>query len=116
MKMEQLSIFDIISEPFSTPLARPKKAISMFDSQEHELHPVEPWMSRLLPNGEYYIILDGMYMLVMCATRKKVPKELLFIHYEIDGQTYAATGVGICNDAEEYEDFSEEGECDEDFS
>lgn len=101
MIAEQLSIFDILAEPFATPRVKPEKAISMFDNGEHELHNVEPWMTRLLPNGEYFILLDSVYMLVLCATQKKVPKDLLFCHYKIGDKVYYATGVGIDKDADE---------------
>lgn len=96
MIAQQLSIFDIISEASETPTV----AVSMFDNQEHELHPIKPWMSNLLPQGEYYILCAAL-PLVLCATNEKVPPEMRYRHFTIGEKVYAATGVGKDYDAEE---------------
>ena len=105
MITEQISIFDILAEMNAAPTV----AISMFDNQEYEMSPVEPWMKNLLPDGEYCISLGGMYTMVLCAARK-VPKELLFCYYKVGDTVYMATGVGIDKDAEEEPE--EENACD----
>lgn len=102
---EQISIFDILAEMAK----KPSVAVSMMDNQEYELKELEPWMSALLPNGEYCISLAGMYTMVLCAARKKVPEEMKFCHYKVGDKVYSATGVGIERDAEE--DPSEEEYC-----
>ena len=107
MIAEQISIFDILAEMTTAPAV----AVSMFDNQEHELHEVEPWMSRILPDGEYYITLGGMYTMVLSAVRKAVPKELHFCHYKINDKVYSATGVGIDKGADDDLDEDDSCEC-----
>ena len=96
MIAEQISIFDILAEMAAVPVA-----VSMFDNKEHELRPAEPWMRNILPDGEYYFSLGGMYTMVLSAVRKKVPKDLNFCHYKIGDSVYMATGIGVERDADE---------------
>lgn len=97
MRTEQISIFDILAEMESKRIV----AVSMLDNQEYETQPIEPWMRNLLPDGEYYFTLGGMYTMVLCAVRKKPSKDLSFCYYKVGDTIYMATGVGIDKDAEE---------------
>ena len=96
----QISLFDLLREA-SEP---PKTAISMFDGREYDVYPLMPWMERILPQGEYYILSDK-YSLVLCkSTDKTIPPEMFYRHFTVGDVTYAAVGVGIGDDEDE-EDF-----------
>lgn len=97
----QLSFFDLIKEIEDAP----KIATSMFDGQKLEVFPIKDWMARLLPQGEGYVLCAN-HPLVLCRTDEEVTSEMKYRHFIIDGNIYAATGVGKDEgcDEEEAED------------
>lgn len=98
----QISFFDILS---SAELTEPEVAISMFDGQEYTVFPLKEWMSRLLPEGEFYVLCGG-HPLVLCRSEETAPLEMKYRYYTIGNKVYAATGVGKDDD-----DAEDEFEC-----
>lgn len=100
----QLSFFDTLYEASKTP----KFAFSMMDGQKHSLCAIEPWMLKIMPQGEYYILCAG-HALVLCKNDETVVPEMRYRYFTVGGDVYAATGVGRGNDTE----FDETEECEE---
>ena len=99
--INQISFIDLIKAMEDGP----KFATSMFDGQKLEVFPIKSWMARLLPQGEGYVLCAN-HPLVLCRTDEEVTPEMKYRHFIIDGNIYAATGVGKdenCDD-EEVED------------
>lgn len=56
----------------------------------------EPWMARLVPNGEY-VVRVGQHPLVLRPTplqESQIPEGHRYYHYTIGGQVYAGIFVG----------------------
>lgn len=98
----QMSLFDLLDEE---TLKKPEVAVSLFDGGEHTVYPLKEWMSRILPQGEYYILMGNLPS-VLCATTEKVQPEMKYRYYQIGDKVYAATGVGKDYDTEEESDCS----------
>lgn len=103
----QISLFDILDEK---ALNTPETAVSMFDGQEYTVYPLTEWMSHMLPQGEYYILLDK-YTLVLCKNKGEIDPYMTYRYYTIGDTVYAATGVGVGDGDEDLEE--DIGCCDE---
>ena len=86
----QLSLFDDL---FSTEKVI---AVNCFTSQQVQTEPVEDWMQRLVPDGDYAITVGGHPMVLrrLKAAKPKIPKGLEFCHYRISGVPYSGVFVG----------------------
>lgn len=91
----QLSFFDAIDKAAISPV----NAISLLTNQVYCLHQLEPWMAKIIPQGEYYVLCAG-HPLVLCETKEKVEPEMMYRHYKINGKIYAATAVGRDKDCD----------------
>lgn len=97
--VNQLSFFDVIDNP----LKMPTTALCMLTDKLYRVHELEPWMARIVPSGEFYVLCAG-HPLVLCETKEKVEPEMLYRHYRIGGKIYAAVGVGKDGECVEDED------------
>lgn len=97
----QISLFDLLDEK---TLSSPETAVSMFDGKEHAVYPLTEWMSRMLPQGEFFILVDK-YTLVLCKNKGEIDPYMTYRYYTIGDTVYAATGVGVG------EEEPEEDEC-----
>ena len=74
---------------FAPPPITGTPAISLFDNTTHSSEQPSEWMKRLVPDGEY-VVMVGTHPLVMRKTKLAVE----FYHYLIDGAVYAGIFVG----------------------
>lgn len=84
---EQISLFDLHPED---TMAR-----CSMDGRTAPANRPEPWMKRLVPNGEYFVCV-GDYPLVLkpVPTQEEgIPEGHHYYHYIIDGQVYAGVFV-----------------------
>ena len=84
----QITIFDILEEIKE----KVKVAIALFDDKEHELHPVEPWMARVVPEAEYAMLCDN-HKLVLYKSYDIITPEMRYRYYRVGGTIYASVGV-----------------------
>ena len=85
---EQISLFDLLPEG---TVAR-----CSMDGRTAPANRPEPWMKRLVPNGEYFVRVGG-HPLVLKPTRiqeEDIPEGHQYYHYTIGGQVYAGVYVG----------------------
>lgn len=85
----QLTLFD--GELLGHP-----PAVNLFDHGELQTKDVADWMMRMLPRGEF-LVMVGKYPCVLQRTKLKpeeVSKGLEFCHYLIGGAVYSGTFVG----------------------
>ena len=85
---EQISLFDLLPED---TMAR-----CSMDGRTAPANRPEPWMKRLVPNGEYFVRV-GDHPLVLKPTRiqeEDIPEGHQYYHYTIGGQVYAGVYVG----------------------
>lgn len=85
---EQISLFDLLPEG---TVAR-----CSMDGRTAPAYWPEPWMKRLVPNGEYFVRV-GDHPLVLKPTRMQeedIPEGHQYYHYTIGGQVYAGVYVG----------------------
>lgn len=56
----------------------------------------EPWMKRLVPNGEYFVRVGDHPLFLKSAPTKEedISEGHRYYHYIIDGQVYAGVFVG----------------------
>ena len=94
---------------FALPVVGDKIAVSCFDGQQIKVKDLEPWMVKLVPDGECTVDI-GTHPMVL----KKVPiKESeiqeghQFYHFLIGGKVYAGIFVG------RYDDDNEDAELEE---
>lgn len=88
MEYEQLSMFAMNVDPVI--------AICCMDGQPARASLVEPWMSAIIPSGEYAVQIAG-HPLVLRRTsgsRKDIQRGHEYYHYMIGGKLYAGTFVG----------------------
>ena len=88
MECEQLSMFTMNVDPIV--------AICCMDDQPARASPVEPWMSAIIPSGEYAVRIVG-HPLVLRRTpesRKDIQRGHEYYHYMIGGKLYAGIFVG----------------------
>lgn len=81
---------------FASPPINGRRAISLFDNTVHSAETPSEWMKKLVPDGEY-VIMVGTHPLVMRKTKltaDEVPEGHEFYHYMIDGNVYAGIFVG----------------------
>lgn len=81
---------------FAPPPITGTPAISLFDNTTHSSEQPSEWMKRLVPDGEY-VVMVGTHPLVMRKTKlavDEVPEGHQFYHYLIDGAVYAGIFVG----------------------
>ena len=84
----QITIFDILEDIKE----RVKVAIALFDNKEHKLQPVEPWMTRVVPEAEYAMLCDN-HTLVLCKSNDVVAPEMRYRYYRIGDTIYASIGI-----------------------
>ena len=85
---------------FAAPPITGTPAISLFDDTEQNAEKPSAWEKRLVPDGEY-VIMIGEHPLVMRKTKLKadeVPVGHEFYHYLIGGVVYAGIFIGTEND------------------
>ena len=85
---DQISLFDLLPE--GTVARR------SMDGRTAPANRPEPWMKRLVPNGEYFVRV-GDHPLVLKPTRiqeEDIPEGHQYYHYTIGGQVYAGVYVG----------------------
>ena len=85
---DQISLFDLLPEG---TVAR-----CSMDGRTAPANRPEPWMKRLVPNGEYFVRV-GDHPLVLKPTRiqeEDIPEGHQYYHYTIGGQVYAGVYVG----------------------
>lgn len=85
---DQISLFDLLPEG---TVAR-----CSMDGRTAPANRPEPWMKRLVPNGEYFVRVDD-HPLVLKPTRiqeEDIPEGHQYYHYTIGGQVYAGVYVG----------------------
>ena len=99
----QMSLFDLLKEENEDILEEPEMAVSMLTGEKYDVYPLKDWMQRLLPQGEFYIIM-GNHPSVLCLAKEKVIPEMKYRYYTVGDKVYAATGVGEDSDTEEPED------------
>lgn len=87
MIVEQLSFF--------TPVC-PVVAVCCMDGQQEDAEPVESWMKRLVPGGEYFVRLAGHPMVLKPApgSADSVPKGHEYYHFTIGRKLYSGVFVG----------------------
>ena len=87
--MEQLSLFQ-----YDTPAE--VEAICLFHGERATAKPLTDWMKRLVPEGEY-VVMVGPYPLVLRPAhgrKEDVRVGHEFYHYIVDGRLYAGIFVG----------------------
>ena len=85
---EQISLFDLFPEG---TVAR-----CSMDGRTAPANRPEPWMKRLVPNGEYFVrVGDHPLVLKRVHTQEgDIPEGHRYYHYIIGGQVYAGVFVG----------------------
>lgn len=85
---EQISLFDLLPED---TMAR-----CSMDGRTAPANRPEPWMKRLIPNGEYFVrVGDHPLVLKPAPTQEEdIPEGHRYYHYIIGGQVYAGVFVG----------------------
>lgn len=71
-------------------------ATCLFDGSRCRAEPPTEWMKRLVPNGQYVVVV-GEHPLVLQPTgltENQVPEGHQFYHYQIGGIVYAGIFVG----------------------
>lgn len=86
--MEQLSLFAPMAHDGVT-------AVCCFDRHERPTRPLEDWMRRLVPDGEYMVMVENHPQVLRPTklTESKVPVGHLFYHYLIGDEVYAGVFV-----------------------
>lgn len=85
---EQLSLFDLAPEGIA--------AECCFDGSTRPAQRPEPWMKRLVPKGEY-IVMVGPYPLMLRPTpvrAEDIEAGHHYYHYTIDGRVYSGIFLG----------------------
>ena len=82
MSYVQLSLFDTEG-----------KAISLFNRMEYLLRTMEPWMKRIVPQGEYYIKLGEHPVVLYPSSSKNISPGMKYIHYVVGGRVYSSVAV-----------------------
>ena len=85
---EQLSLFDLAPEGIV--------AECCFDGSTRPAQRPEPWMKRLVPKGEY-IVMVGPYPLMLRpvpARAEDIEAGHRYYHYTIDGRVYSGIFLG----------------------
>lgn len=87
---QQISFFDI--EVSDYPVA-----YNLFDKEEYQTMPLEAWMTRLLPDGEFCVMV-GKHPCVLRRTDLNpgdiFAKGMAFCHWRIGEAVYCGTYVG----------------------
>ena len=86
---EQLTLFAPESRP-------PETAINLGFGLEYTARSPEPWMNNLVPEGEYFVEIDG-HPLVLRPTKLTpdgVPEGHRYYHFLIGANIYAGIFVG----------------------
>lgn len=86
--LDQISLFD--------PAPGNAVARCCIDGRTAPARRPEPWMLRLVPHGEYYILAGGHTLLLRPTQLREdgIPAGHQYNHYTIDGRVYAGVFVG----------------------
>lgn len=96
--MEQLSLFDMNlgQEILAT-------CIWKYEEEGKKTEPIDDWMRKLVPDGEYAVMIGEHPMVLRRTTMKpdEVPKGLEFMHYMVGDAVYSGIFVGRVSGEEE---------------
>lgn len=96
--MEQLSLFDMNlgQEILATCTWK-------YDEEGKKAEPIDDWMRKLVPDGEYAVMIGEHPMVLRRTTLKpdEVPKGLEFMHYMVGDVVYSGIFVGRVSGEEE---------------
>lgn len=90
MMVEQLSLFAMLDQ------IPPTIAICCMDGSQADAAPVESWMQRLVPGGEYAVQVAGHPLVLRPAngTAESVPAGHRYYHYTIGERLFSGVFVG----------------------
>lgn len=91
MEVEQLSFFSMLAAP-----TLPQVAVCCMDGTRADATPVESWMARLVPGGEYSVQVAGHPLVLRPAesTADAIPAGHSYYHYTIGDRLFSGVFVG----------------------
>ena len=92
--VEQLSLFELAAGP----AVGPALAVCCMDGLTAKAEPSESWMRRLVPDGEYFVLVAGHPMVLRPAQRpaEGIPAGHDYYHYTIGERLFSGVFVGRC--------------------